>query len=344
MNTEEHGLLVTCTSESYICSTALRLGFMVFSTSHTAVQTVESSRGTAFLKAGRLVGLVGGAIAMTLSLSGVATAQINDTETTEATKATEQSINQTPVVAAEVIAPPAAPSPAPNPFSPVLAGVIDLSAGTSSIMSVGQLRPRDVEALSDDDVDWLKSVVLPLYVTPDGDHWGWIYQGWLIPKGQTYLAIGRDAGFAMVKAYENLYTFPVLETREDGWFRVQYTPGGSAWAHSSQLELGDVPLAVEGWEAQLEAQGSVYFLEKGEAQALRSQPEDTTNMLSMVTAGSLIEPVAFDGDWMQVKVTRPASACRPLTGATVTEGWMRWRGEKRESLVWYRPEGCAQAG
>ena len=286
--------------------------------------------------------MVGGAIALTLSLSISAAAQLSNT--TEPSASIKQSTGQTQVVPAEVITPPAAPSPAPKPFSPVVAGVIDLSAEANSIMSVGQLRPRDVEALAADDVGWLKSVILPLYVTPGGDHWGWIYQGWLIPKGQTSLAIGRDAGFAMVKAYENLYTFPVLETREDGWFRVQYTTGGSAWAHSSQLELGNVPLTVEGWETQLEAQGSVYFLETDEAQALRSQPEDATNMLSMVPAGSLIEPLAFEGDWMQVKVTRPASACRPLTGATVTEGWMRWRGANRESLVWYRPEGCAQAG
>ncbi len=321
---------------------------MVFFTSITAVRTIESSRCTTFGKARRLCGLAGGAIAVALSLSSIATAQVNSTEAIEPEaiepEATKQSVNQTQVVAAEVIAPPAAPSPAPDPFSPVLAGIVDLSADTSSIMSVGQLRPRNVDALAADDVDWLKSVILPLYVTPGGDHWGWIYQGWLIPKGQTYLAIGRDAGFAMVKAYESLYTFPVLETREDGWFRVQYTSGGSAWAHSSQLDLGGVPLAVEGWETQLETQGSVYFLETGEAQALRSQPEDATNMLSMVPAGSLIEPVAFDGDWMQVKVTRPASACRPLTGATVTEGWMRWRDENQASLVWYRPEGCAQAG
>ena len=46
---------------------------------------------------------------------------------------------------------------------------------------------------------------------------------------------------------------------------------------------------------------------------------------------------------MQVRVTRPATNCRAMAGATVTEGWMRWRGEAREALVWYRPDGgCAQ--
>lgn len=250
-------------------------------------------------------------------------------------------LGQTQVVPGAVIAPPAAPNPVPEPFSPSLAGITDLAAGANSIRSAGQLRPSNLEALASDDVDWIKSIILPLYISPGGEHWGWIYQGWLIPKGQPSLAIGQDAGFAMIKAYENLYTFPVLEAREDGWFRVQYTQGGSAWAHSSQLELGDIALSVEGWEERLQAQDSVYFLQTGEAQALRSQPETATNMLSLVPANSLIEPIAFEGDWMQVRVTRPASACRPLTGATVTEGWMRWRNETRESLVWYRPGGCS---
>ncbi|MGB3298206.1 MAG: hypothetical protein WBA76_08040 [Phormidesmis sp.] len=263
-----------------------------------------------------------------------------------ATHASNQLISQTQeVVTGSVVNPPALPAPAPQPFSPDIAGIVDLSRGANAIESLGQLRPRDVEGLSADNVDWLKSVILPLYTSPGGEHWGWIYKGWLIPKGQPYLAIGRDAGFAMVKAYKNLYTFPVLEARDDGWFRVQYTQGGSAWAHSSQLALGDMPLVVEGWEALLQAQDSVYFLQTDEAQALRSQPETTANMLSLIPANSLIKPLAFQGDWMQVRITRPATPCRALTGATVTEGWMRWRNAEHKSLVWYRPNtSCSAAG
>ena len=183
---------------------------------------------------------------------------------------------------------------------------------------------------------------MPLYVSPNGEHWGWIYNGWLIPKGQAYLAIGRDAGFAMVRTYENLYSFPVLEAQADGWFRVQYTAGGSAWAHTSQLALGDTPLTLEGWESRLEAQAAVHFLETAQAQPLRSQPELANNMLSLVSSDSLIEPLDFAGDWMRVRVTRPTADCKPLTGATVTEGWMRWRDDEAKSLVWYEPDGSCQ--
>ncbi|EDX84482.1 hypothetical protein S7335_2179 [Synechococcus sp. PCC 7335] len=241
-----------------------------------------------------------------------------------------------------VILPPI-PTSISTPFSPELSGIVDLySNAEDGIPSIGHLRPRHVEGLTGDSVNWLTSVSLPLYVSPNGAHWGWIHKGYLV-QGESALAIGRDAGFAMVKPYENLYTFPVLEIREDGWFQVQYTTGGSAWAHTSQLEVGDIPLVIERWELLLSSQAALYFLERTEAQPLRSQPQEATNMLSFVAADSLIEPISIVGDWMRVRVTRPTLLCEPLTGSTVTEGWMRWRGNEDESLVWYNPDGsCPQ--
>ncbi len=283
------------------------------------------------------VALILGGIDMTLPQASRAQVESPQPESSEASEVDETA----------AIAPPPDPSPAPAPFAPVVSGIVDLSSGATTIMSTGQLRPENVEASAalESSADWLQSVNLPLYVSPGGEHWGWIYQGWLIPKGQPALAIGRDAGFAMVQAYENLYTFPVLEVREDGWFRVQYTSGGSAWSHTSLLALGEAPLVLESWEDRLQAQESLYFLANEKAQPLRSQPELATNMLGLVATDSLIEPLSFEGDWMWVRVTRPTALCQPLTGATTTEGWMRWRGDAGESMVWYQPDGrCPQAG
>ncbi|MEL6939735.1 MAG: hypothetical protein AAFO84_11140 [Cyanobacteria bacterium J06598_1] len=274
--------------------------------------------------------------------------------------------------AATAVTPPVEPTPKPTPFAPNIAGVLDLSTQPEADLGIGHLRPQassvapiapvpQIEKTEDtteateerqtvdesenaattpatNGVSWLSNIILPLYTAPGGDHWGWIYQGWLIPDGQTYLAIGRDAGFAMVKSEEDLYTFPVLETRDDGWFRVQYTTGGSAWAHTSQLSLGETPLVIEDWEDTLASQSAVYFLE-GEGQPLRSRPEVANNMLSLVPNDSLIEPLDFAGDWMRVRITRPVAECTPLTGATVTEGWMRWRTEESAPLVWYKSDG-----
>jgi len=308
---------------------------VVSQTAHPTVRRVLTKIKTTEMKTiGPKItsGLAMGAAALSLAIASVAQAQ--STPTQPIPQQTEAiSVAQTAVEL------PENPTPKPTPFSPSVTGITDLSANeTDPLIGIGHLRPQTLEGLEADNVNWLESVILPLYVSPGGDHWGWIYQGWLIPAGQTYLAIGRDAGFAMVKPYENLYTFPVLETRDDGWFRVQYTAGGSAWAHTSQLEVGETALTLESWEDRLASQASIYFLENNEAQPLRSRPELANNMLSLVAADSLIEPLDFAGDWMRVRVTRPVAECTPLTGATITEGWMRWRSEQSESLVWYKAD------
>ncbi len=276
---------------------------------------------------GQTAGIALSSAALIIAVAGTAYAQVTQ-----------------PIDKRNAIAPPPLPTSVSTPFYPDLSGILDLYSDTDAIPSVGHLRPRYVEGLTDDSVNWLTSVSLPLYTSPGGTHWGWIHHGYLI-QGESAFAIGRDAGFAMVKPYQNLYTFPVLTIQDDGWFQVQYTTGGSAWAHTSQLEVGDMPLAIERWELLLGSQSVVYFLEQSEAQALRSQPQEATNMLSFVASDSLIEPISIVGDWMRVKVTRPTAQCQPLTGSTVTEGWMRWRDEANESLVWYNPDGsCQQTG
>lgn len=260
-----------------------------------------------------------------------------DAQAAQAVQDEDQAEAQTDRVA---IAPPPLPTAVSTPFYPDLAGILDLYSDADAIPSVGHLRPLHVEGLTNDSVNWLTSVSLPLYTAPGGPHWGWIHHGYLV-QGEAAFAIGRDAGFAMVKPYENLYTFPVLAIRNDGWFQVQYTTDGSAWAHTSQLEIGDMPLAIERWELLLSSQPTLYFLQESEAQALRSQPQEAPNMLSFVAADSLIEPISIVGDWMRVRVTRPTLLCEPLTGSTTTEGWMRWRDDNA-SLVWYSPDGSCQ--
>lgn len=286
-------------------------------------------------KAYRYIGTALLGAAMLIASSHIAVAQ------TEPAQSESPAVEQPPEAPA-AIAPPDLPPSVPAPFTPVLSGIVDLAAESETVIGVGHLRPQRLSESSADGVDWLQSVILPLYVAPGGEHWGWIYRGWLIPEGLNALAIGRDAGFAMIQTEETLYTFPVLAVRDDGWIQVQYTSVGSAWVHSSQLALGE-PLIVERWEARLQAQEAVYFLQSDKTQALRSEPAAAANMLGLVAADSLIEPLSFEGDWMQVRVTRPTANCQPLTGATVTEGWMRWRSSEKDFLVWYSPgSGCRE--
>ena len=155
------------------------------------------------------------------------------------------------------------------------------------------------------------------------------------------LAIGRDAAVLMLHTYYALFSVPVMELREDGWFRFQYTPAGTAWAHRDHLGVGDLDLPLEVWEDRFLETGWVEFRNHGVSQPLRPSPNGADPIDTLIGPESFIEPLAFDGDWMQGRVTQPTDGCTFLPGARSLEGWMRWRSqEDGASLVWYPPKGC----
>jgi hypothetical protein len=226
---------------------------------------------------------------------------------------------------------------------------VGLSPEPGDDIGVGHLRPRDLSFLEAEDwtespylgADWLQAAAIPIYTEPNGSHWGWIISGWLVPNGQTPLALGRDASFSMLHTYYDLFSFPVNQIREDGWFQFQYTPVGKAWAHVDHLNLGRVDLAIETWQNRFVDLGQVEFRNHGVSQSLQAVPNDADGrILGLVGTNSFIEPIAFEGDWMRVRVTQPTDGCTFLPGAVTQEGWMRWRNEDDESLIWYPPQGC----
>lgn len=216
-------------------------------------------------------------------------------------------------------------------------------------IGVGHLRPRDLGFLDEPDwassplleAGWLQSAAIPIYTEPGGTHWGWIINGWLVPNGQPPIALGEDASFSMLQTYYALSSFPVMQIQEDGWFEFQYTPAGRAWAHIDHLNLGSLDLAVELWENHFVGNGWVQFRRHGLSQALYDIANSTqANVLGLIGPNSYIQPVAFEGDWMRVQVTQPVEGCTFLPGAVTREGWMRWRSDDEEPLVWFPPKGC----
>jgi hypothetical protein len=246
-----------------------------------------------------------------------------------------------------VMAPPF-PEVIPEAISPDPAGLLGLYPTQDTDLGIGHLRPRYLPTLQEGDrpqsplanASWLRGVALPIYAAPSGEPWGWFINGWLITEQSEPLAIGRDAAFSMLHTYSGLYTFPVMEMRDDGWFRFQYTPVGTAWAHVSHLNLGSVELTLETWEDRFLAAGWIEFRKHGASHALMQQPGSGQNLQALISPNSLIEPLEFDGDWVRVRVTQPVNACAPLPGAGTHEGWMRWRNGEQDSLVWFPPGGC----
>ncbi|MGF1459467.1 MAG: hypothetical protein ACFBSG_10620 [Leptolyngbyaceae cyanobacterium] len=245
---------------------------------------------------------------------------------------------------------PPLPSTLPPARVPASTGIIGLMPEAGDDIGVGHLRPQDVSFLAEPNwasspllgAGWLQASAIPIYIEPAGSHWGWIMNGWLVPNGQTPIALGEDASFSMLQTYYNLMSFPVTQLREDGWFQFQYTPAGRAWAHVDHLNLGNLELAVELWENRFLEVGQVDFREHGLSQSLYEEAGSTDEgILGLVGPNSFIQPLAFEGDWMRVQVTQPTDGCTFLPGAVTQEGWMRWRGEDtQESLVWFAPQGC----
>ncbi|MGG6240471.1 hypothetical protein ACQ4N7_17740 [Nodosilinea sp. AN01ver1] len=234
---------------------------------------------------------------------------------------------------------PPLPDPVPAAIDPDEAGIISLSPAPNDDIGLGLLRPTGPNAplLG---AEWLRGVALPIYPTPESEPWGWLINGWLIPNGADPLAIGRDAAFSMVQTDQQLYTFPVLEVRPDGWFRFQYTPAGTAWAHTSHLALGNVPLAIETWEASMKNAARIQFRRPGLSQPMRLAPTGTAPLQALVGPNSIIQPLDLDGDWLRVRVTQPAQGCTPLPGSSTAEGWVRWRSDTDVPLIWFSATDC----
>lgn len=225
----------------------------------------------------------------------------------------------------------------PEAIDPDLEGIVDL-ADTDMPLGVGYLSPRRRSGMQ---ASWLSEVELPLYSQPGGDHWGWIWQGWLIPNGQQAFAIGRDAQFTMVSVDSLLLAFPVLQAREDGWLQLQYTDSGSAWIHRDQLDDRGLELSFYTWQDQLAKADQLDLRNENDAQVLRSRPERGRNVLSLVSPNSLIEPLEVQNDWIRVRVTRPTNGCEPIAGASEEEGWLQWKDSDGDVLMLPSREECA---
>ncbi|MBW4463558.1 MAG: hypothetical protein KME47_25450 [Nodosilinea sp. WJT8-NPBG4] len=238
---------------------------------------------------------------------------------------------------------PPLPTPLPDPIIPDATGIIGLTPASNDDVGVGHLRPVNLSTDATDALSgagWLRDVALPIYPSPDSAHWGWLINGWLVPNDAEPLAIGRDAAFSMVQTEQQIYTFPVLEIRPDGWFRFQYTAAGAAWAHTSHLELGTVPLTVETWESSMQDASRIEFRRPGLAQPMRLTPSGTAPLQALVGSNSIIQPLELEGDWLRVRVTQPAQGCTPLPGSSVSEGWVRWRSDAKIPLIWFSSTDC----
>lgn len=191
--------------------------------------------------------------------------------------------------------------------------------------------------------DWMTRIKLPLWNKPGEDFYGWTHSGLVTPENDIFAFALTGAGMVET-GYEHL-TFTVLESTEDGWFRLQLKPGkaGSKWTHRCHLQLGEARLQFEDWEEFILQNGeSLHFRDKV-THVLRSEPGTQSKMLTRISLDHKLNLLVIKGDWMRVRVHQPSWSCedadKEFTGSTHV-GWVKWKDELLGPWVWINSGGC----
>lgn len=191
--------------------------------------------------------------------------------------------------------------------------------------------------------DWMTQIKLPLWNKPGEDFYGWTHSGLVSPENDIFAFALTGAGMVET-GYEHL-TFTVLESTQDGWFKLQLKPGktGSKWTHGCHLQLGEARLQFEGWEEFILQKGeSLQFRDKV-THALRSEPGTQAKLVTRISLDHELNVLAIKGDWMRVRVHQPAWSCtdsdEEFTGSTHI-GWVKWKDELLGPWVWINSRGC----
>lgn len=207
-------------------------------------------------------------------------------------------------------------------------------------LGVGHLRIEGENALY---YDWQKAVSIPLWQTPWGQLYAWIYAGAVHPVDGS--AATPLSGAGMVETdYEQL-TFVVFEKRDDGWLRIRVGIGGvgNAWTHECHLGLSEIKLAYQSWESVIDEHGEWLIFRARVPHALREKPTTRSRRITWIGLDHEFTLLERAGDWLRVRVRQPGWNCvgsdKEFSGR-IDDGWVKWRDEKTGPWVWYYTRGC----
>ena len=198
-------------------------------------------------------------------------------------------------------------------------------------LGVGHVRPANEEERD----DWIRRLVLPVFVAPGGALKLWLVPGSVSPEAQI------ETGYETTSLI-------VLQGRADGWLLLRYGDPAAkdvGWVHRCHLDAATPRLRYEPWE-DLFASGEVspLFFRAWVKHVLREDASPSAAAIAQIPADPNrygIQPLEFHGDWARVRVSIPSRYCaeRGVQGA-VHEGWIRWKSPERGPWVWYYTRGC----
>jgi hypothetical protein len=200
-----------------------------------------------------------------------------------------------------------------------------------AFLGAGHVRPAN-EADRD---DWVRRLVLPVFVAPDGALKLWLVPGSVSPEAQI------ETGYETTSLI-------VLQARADGWLLLRYGDPAAkdiGWVHRCHLEAATPRLRYEPWEQLFASEdASPLFFRAWVPHVLREAPSPSSRALVQIPSDPNrygIQPLEFRGDWARVQLSVPSRYCAERdVKSTVHEGWIRWRSPERGPWVWYYTRGC----
>lgn len=218
-----------------------------------------------------------------------------------------------------------APSTEEVRYEPLRGFDPDVALGT------GHVRPANDEERD----DWIRRLVLPVFLSPGGEVKLWLAPGSVSPEAQ------------LETGYETT-SLIVLQARPDGWLQIRYgdpAAKDTGWVHSCHLATATPRLEYEPWE-KLFAGDSVssLFFRAWVPHVLREAPAASAAPVVRIPADPNrygMQPLEFRGDWARVRVSIPSEFCAdPKPEGALHEGWIRWRSRERGPWIWYYTRGC----
>lgn len=208
-------------------------------------------------------------------------------------------------------------------------------------LGVGHLRPTE----SSWEWEWLDRIVLPLSDVPHTQPRRWIARGWTI-DAETGRSTALHVSGLLETGYEDA-TFIVLESNDDGWFKIRIAPPGpetdpgTAWVPECALQAGPIALTIEPWQERfLSGLISPLFFRIDVPHVLRDAPRLEAASLGVIEGDYHLEPVEVSGDWMRVVVKQPSDYCTSEVSPLLRTGWVKWRSPDMGPWVWYHTRGC----
>lgn len=206
-----------------------------------------------------------------------------------------------------------------------------LGSDPDVVLGVGHVRPANDE----DRDDWIRRLVLPVFVSPEGPLKLWLAPGSVSPEAQI------ETGYETTSLI-------VLRARADGWLLIRYGDPAAkdiGWVHRCHLESATPRLQYEPWESLFAGgESAPLFFRAWVPHILRASASAGARVVAEIPADPNrygIQPLEFRGDWARVRVSIPSRYCaeREVQGM-LHEGWIRWRSPERGPWVWYYTRGC----